>query len=154
MELQTHLYMQVAHALAACQFIEQALKLYLTEALLLAKKCIGSKMPFSMTGEQYQDASLERLLGIFDKLNDNVALKKSLAAFKEERNFLTHRAIASCIDPGGDLDYGEASKLSPRLIGIEGEARRLAAGIHEEGNSIRGQLDFDHLDLKDAHTDC
>ena len=41
-------YLKVAHALSGCQLVEQQLKLYITEALELAKKCIGKKMPFKI----------------------------------------------------------------------------------------------------------
>jgi len=41
-------YLKVAHALSGCQLVEQELKLYITKALDLAKKCIGDKMSFKI----------------------------------------------------------------------------------------------------------
>ena len=39
-------YLKVAHALSGCQLVEEHLKLYITEALELVKKCVGDKIAF------------------------------------------------------------------------------------------------------------
>ena len=67
-------YLKIARALSGCQLVEQELKLYITEALELAKKRIGNKMPFKMSGEDYANSSLEGLIKIFKKLSDNETL--------------------------------------------------------------------------------
>ncbi len=84
-------YLKVAHALSGCQLVEQQLKLYISEALDLAKKCIGEKMPFKMTGEGYADSSLEPLIEIFRKLSDEVqALRLYIAIYEEANKFRGH----------------------------------------------------------------
>ena len=143
-------YLKVAHALSGCQLVEQQLKLYITESLELAKKCIGDKMPFKITGEDYADSSLERLIEIFRKLTDNESLVADLRKFKNERNFLSHKGITHCLDYEGELFDPTALEFKNRLAAIQDEAQRLYLAIHEEANKFRGHLWFDDL----TETDC
>lgn len=138
-------YLKVAHALSGCQLVEQELKLYVTEALQLVRKCVGSRMPFKLDGKDYENSSLERLIDIFRKLNDNDALVSELRNFKEERNFLSHKGITHCLDYEGDLFFSIASDFNDRLAGIQVEAKRLRNAIHEEANKFRGYLWFEDL---------
>ena len=138
-------YLRIAHALSGCQLVEQELKLYIAEALELVQKCVAGKLPFSMSGDDYVDASLERLIEIFRKLTSNQTLVTELRKFKEERNFLSHKGIAHCLDPDGELCYVTASEFQDRLAAIEPEAQRLRLAIHEEANRFRGHLWFDDL---------
>lgn len=138
-------YLKVAHALSGCQLVEQELKLYITEALELVKKCIGDKMPFKMSGEDYANGSLERLIEIFKKLSDNDTLASELGKFKDERNFLSHKGITHCLDCEGELFYSTASEFQDRLIAIQSEALRLRSVLHEEANNFRGHLWLDDL---------
>lgn len=135
-------YLQVAFALSGCQLVEQQLKLYISEALELAQKCIGSRMPFKMNGEDYEDASLERLIEVFKKLSNNAALVGELRRFKDERNFLSHKGISHCLDPDGELFETTAADFQARLQSIQSEANRLYMAIHEEANHFRGHLYF------------
>lgn len=136
-------YRNVAYALSGCQLVEQQLKLYITEALELARKCIKGKMPFKMSGEDYADSSLERLIEAFKKLTDNEQLVADLKRFKAERNFLSHRGITHCLDYEGELFYSTAEEFQGRLDSIKVEAERLRGAIHEEANKFRVHLWFD-----------
>lgn len=138
-------YLNVSHALSGCQLIEQQLKLYITEALEFAKKCIGGKMPFKLDGEDYADASLERLIEMFRKLSDSDSLVSDLQRFKKERNFLSHRGITHSLDCEGELDESSATEFQERLAALQADARRLYVAIHEEANKFRGHLLFDDL---------
>jgi hypothetical protein len=138
-------YLSVAEALSGCQLVEQQLKLYIAEALELAKKCIDEKMPFKMTGEDYANEPLGKLITTFKKLSNNDALVADLNRFKDERNFISHRSITHCLDYSGELSDSDASDLRPRLKTIHDEARRLYVAIHEEANKFRGHLYFDDL---------
>lgn len=142
-------YLKVAHALSGCQLVEQELKLYITEALELAKKCIGDKIPFKMAGEDYANSSLEGLIKIFKKLSDNETLMAELNQFKDERNFLSHKGITHCLDYEGELSHSTAFELQDRLDAIQGEARRLQITLHEEANKFRVHLWFDDLTQAD-----
>jgi hypothetical protein len=138
-------YLKVAHALSGCQLVEQELKLYITEALQLVRKFIGDRMPFKLTGEDYADSSLERLIEVFKKLSNNDALLSQLRRFKEERNFLSHKGISHCLDYAGELFFSTASEFQNRLEAIKTEAERLCSAIHEEANKFRGHLWFEEL---------
>lgn len=136
-------YQKVALSLAGCQLVEQELKLYISEALLLAKKCVGSRMHFDMSGDDFQDAPLERLIKTFRKLCNNTSLVQDLGRFKDERNFLSHRAITSCLDFVGELVDSEIDAIEPRLVEIQKESDRLVRAIHEEANKFTVLLAFD-----------
>ena len=135
-------YLEVAFALSGCQLVEQELKLYLTDALDLAKKCIGDRLPFKFNGEDYNNSSLERLIDAFRKLSNNPDLISALNKFKEERNFLSHKAISHCLDYDHELSIPDVSEIRPRLTHIQKEADRLREAIHEEASNFRGHLWF------------
>ncbi|AJE97264.1 hypothetical protein [Pandoraea apista] len=136
----------MAFALSGCQLVEQELKLYITDAFELAKKCIGSRMTFKFSGEDYENSSLEGLIGTFRKLSGNGQLAKDLDAFKKERNFLSHQAISYCIDYDGELTQGEVEKIRPRLDAIRLQSEVLRMSLHDEANSFRGHLYFEDFD--------
>jgi hypothetical protein len=135
-------YLRVAEALSACQLVEQELKLYIAEALELVAKCVDSRVPFKMTGQDYEDASLERLIEMFSKLTDHPGLVAALRKFKDERNFLSHRGISHCLGLDEELDYAAAAAFEAGLAAIAPEARQLRVAIHEEANKFRGHLWF------------
>jgi hypothetical protein len=136
-------YLKVAYALSGCQLVEQELKLYITEAFDLARKCIGNKMSFKMSGEDYANASLESLIKTFKKLSDNEGLVVRLGQFKDERNFLSHKGIAHCLDYEGELFYSTAAEFQVRLEAIKSEAQSLQSALHAEANKFRVHLWFD-----------
>jgi hypothetical protein len=138
-------YLNVAYALSGCQLVEQQLKLYISQSLELAKRCIGQRMIFNMSGDDYADASLERLIGTFRKLTSNKQLIQELEKFKVERNFLSHQGIAHCLDYEGELFYTTAGEFQSRLDAIQIEAKRLQNTIHEEANKFRGYLYFEEF---------
>ena len=135
-------YLQVAYALTGCQLVEQRLKLYISEALELARKCVGRRMTFKLSGEDYEDASLERLFEGFRKFTNNDALVTELRKFKAERNYLSHKGIAHCLDLMGDLDESAAADFKIRLHAIQAEAQRLERAIHDEAAKYLGHLYF------------
>ncbi len=102
-------------------------------------------MPFKMSGSDYEDASLERLISTFQKLNDNDELVKKLNSFKRERNFLSHQGITHCLDYEGELFESTAEEFQQRLEDIQSEADRLRLAIHEEANKFRGFLWFEDV---------
>jgi len=58
-------FIQVAQAMSGCQAVEQALKLYLAEAFEAVRLRVAALMPFKMSGTDYENAPLERLIEIF-----------------------------------------------------------------------------------------
>lgn len=135
-------YLQVAYALSGCQLVEQELKLYISEALKYVQKCVGKRLPFKMAGQDYEDASLERLIDTFRKLTNNDELVVELKKFKNERNYISHKGIAHCLDPMGDLGDFSVAELMPRLQAIQADAQRLRRVIYDEGGSFKGHLYF------------
>lgn len=141
-------YLRVAHALSGCQLVEMELKLYITEAYDLVRKRLAGVLPFKASGGDFDNAPLERLIKVFGQLSDNESLVRELDKFKNERNFLSHRAIASCVDPDGQLSVPERDGLMEydgRLDSIQVNARTLREAIHLEANKFRGHLYFDDL---------
>lgn len=135
-------YLKVAYALSGCQMVEQQLKLYISESLELAKKCIDDRMPFKYSGDDYENSALEALIKAFKKLSNNEQLGRDLTAFKDERNFLSHRAITFCLDPDLELSQREREEVERRLVKIQEESTRLWREIDEEANHFRGHLYF------------
>jgi len=135
-------YLRVAHALSGCQLVEQELKLYTSEALELVQKCVAGRLPFTMTGDDFENAPLGRLIDTFNKLSNNPTLVAELRKFKTERDFLSHKGIAHCLDPEGELDDVSVAQFEARLAKVKPEAERLRLAIHEEANKFRGHLWF------------
>lgn len=135
-------YLQVAYALSGCQLVEQELKLYISGALEYVRKCVGNRLPFKMGGQDYEDASMERLIETFRKLTNNDELVVELRKFKTERNFISHKGIAHSLDPMGDVENISVAEFIPRLQAVQTEADRLCRVIHEEGRSFNARLCF------------
>ena len=139
-------FLKVAHALSGCQLVEQQLKLYITEALALVEKCVEGKMSFRISGEDYEDSSLERLIGTFRKLSDNEQLITDLNKFKDERNFLTHKGITHCLDWDEEMFDSAVTNFESRLADIQKEAKRLREAIHLESHKFIGHLYFENVE--------
>lgn len=129
--------LEVAEALAGCQAVELDLKLYITHALSKARRIINNRVPFKFSGEDYDDASLERLIEIFKKTCNNDDLVKRLGQFKTKRNFLAHKAIAKCIaDEEGNLDNLTMAGLHLDLSIIKKDADELINAIRLEHQKL------------------
>jgi hypothetical protein len=135
-------FFKVATALSGCQLVEQELKLYISEALKLAEKCIAGRLPFRLSGKDHENNTLGQLIKVFAKLSDNPALVMELNAFTKERNTLSHRGITRCLDYDGELSFPETTEYEQRLLKIEVDAKRLRIAIHNEANKFRGELYF------------
>ena len=140
---QDEFFIKVSRALSGCQMVEMELKLYLARAVALIKKRLGDRMPFGMSGDDFQNHSLERLITQFKKFSDNPELVKRLNKFKDERSFLSHKAIASCVDPHNGYQEWLASSLDERLLRIEKEATDLFHEIYGESANFLAYLWFE-----------
>lgn len=140
---QDEFFLKVSKALSGCQMVEFELKLYLSNAAELIKKRLGNRMAFNMSGKDFENSSLERLIGAFKTYSDNLVLVKRLGKFKDERNFLSHKAISGCMDRHNGYSSWNASSLDERLLKIENEASLLVNCIHEESTKFMGFLYFE-----------
>ena len=136
-------HQNIAAALTGCQLVEQELKLYISEALELVSKSLNDRLPFKMSGQDYQDSPLETLIKVFGKLSDNPILAAQLKEFKAERNFLGHKAITRCLDHEGELETQSMIELESRLSLIISQSKQLCRAINEEADKFRGHLWFD-----------
>ena len=140
-------YLEVAYALSSCQLVEEELKRYIADAFNLVRKFVGHRMPFKLSGDQYLDSSLERLIDMFKKLTDNQPLVDELTKFKEKRNFLSHRGISDHLDPDGELSY-TGIEFQKDLVAMRSDADRLRTAIWDEGGKFRGHLWFEEVPVK------
>jgi hypothetical protein len=136
------LYQKVGHSLAGCQMVEQELKLYISEALKLTKKCINKRMPFRFNEEDHLDFPLGRLIQEFKRYTEHDALVQELNNFRKDRDYLTHKAIANCLDCEGELLDSMIAELEPKLVSMQKESERLVQAIHGEFTKISVQVDF------------
>ena len=128
----TEFFHETASALAGCQAVELELKLFITEALNQVQGYLRGRLVFKFDGTDYDDASLERLIGTFKKLCNNNELIARLNRFKDERNFLAHKAIASCFTEAYELnDWNMAGSIA-RIKQIEIESVSLLNEISAE----------------------
>lgn len=128
--------MEVAKALAGCQAVELELKLYISQAFLVVRSSVGDRLPFKFSGDDYSDASLERLIDTFKKLCNNDELFKRLNQFKSKRNHLAHRAIADCLDDLGGFDEWAAAGGFVTLSTIQRAAEELLNDIAKEHQKL------------------
>jgi hypothetical protein len=128
--------MEVAKALAGCQAVELEIKLYISQAFLIARNSIGDRLTFKFSGDDYTDSSLERLIEAFKKLSDNDQLIKRLNQFKKKRNHLAHKAIADCLNDLGDLDAWAVAGSYTELCAIQRDADELIDGIAKEHQKL------------------
>ena len=136
--------LDVATSLAACQMLELELKLYLERAFEVIRKKTKGVVPFRFDGADYDDASLERLISTFRKINENQGLIERLERFRKDRNFVAHKAITDCLDPheGGFID-SQVAEVQKLLERVSIEARQLTDLVSAESNQFLGHYYFD-----------
>jgi hypothetical protein len=127
---------EVAKALAGCQAVELELKLYITHALEKAARIIDNRVTFRFSGDDYREASLERLIEVFKKTCSNDDLAKHLAQFKTKRNFLAHKAIANCMTEDGNLDELATAGAYSDLNTIQRDSEALVEAIAKEHQKL------------------
>ena len=138
-------HLQTAYALAGCQMLEQELKLYIGDALALVHRCVADIVHFKFSGDDYIDASLERLIDVFRKLSENPDLVARLRRFKDTRNHLAHRSITECLDYDGDLFLPKSEATLELLSRIQTEANMLRHAVRGEAQKFAPELHFGSL---------
>lgn len=86
-------YRSVALILLDFQYIEQALRVYITCSNMIIKKKLLGIMPYRYGYDFIENDSLGKLLEKFEKVSDNVDLVKKLKKLVPERNRIAHRSL-------------------------------------------------------------
>jgi hypothetical protein len=85
--------LQVMQVLESFQLLEFSLKSYISAAYLLIKESIKEPVYFDYGYKDIEGFPLERLLGIFKKINRNLTLHEKLNRLPAKRNEIAHRAL-------------------------------------------------------------
>ena len=127
---------RTAVALAGCQMVELELKLYIQDAFNYIRTSLDGRLPFSFSGSDYVDSSLERLIEVFKKLSDNPELIGRLQKFKKERNHLVHRGLSQLMDydASEDMFSLNTKDFEERLDWITSEVSMLKGAIRFEAS--------------------
>lgn len=152
-QIESGLRMQVAEALAECQFLERELKSCIGSAIALARKK-GDTTPLNLRIPQQRwnavESSLARcplkpLATHFEEITTDQKLIADIKAFTVERNFLAHEALTDHYYPDGSLDHQSVEKIGVRVSKIKAEAKRLAAAVDDETRKWIAHLWFDPI---------
>ena len=100
-DLQARYKTLTTSALASFQLLEFLLKSHIGMVYAFIGHKLDDEVPFSYTKSDVESFALERLLGVFAKLNGNEDLKGRLNKLKDRRNFVAHRALLSLIEAAG-----------------------------------------------------
>ena len=84
---------QIMRVLSNFQFIEEALRMYISYSYRLITQKLDKQIPFSFTYNDVKNDSLGKLLKKFKKINANSKLIKNLEKLKKERDFIAHKAF-------------------------------------------------------------
>jgi hypothetical protein len=83
----------VCNVLSSFQTLEFSLKIYISTAYKLIAIKINGDIPFKYDYKDIENHPLEKLLNIFQKLNDNDILIKQLNKLRNGRNRVAHRGL-------------------------------------------------------------
>ena len=116
------------------QYIEEALRLYLSEAYTKIKERMKGELSFKYNYEGISKDALGKLIYKFEKINDNQNLIKELKELNPYRNNIIHRGLLLTV---GDLNdklliaftVAELNKLYERtnkaLSGVVAEIKKI-----------------------------
>jgi hypothetical protein len=85
--------MLALRALAGFQLLEFSLKLYISAAYQVIRSSLNGALPFDYNYKQIENFPLERLLGVFSRLNSNTSLQSRLSKLPHKRNEVAHKAL-------------------------------------------------------------
>ena len=115
--------------------------MYITYSFKLAAIHLLGKMPFRFTGDDFENAPLERLLATFRKLNDNNDVINILERLKNKRNFLAHKGFLQYFEKH-DIDEEHYQKSLSSAKEIKQEAMKgfilLFAEVSKLDERIKG----------------
>lgn len=86
------------------QLLELTLKMYIGTSYDYIRMLVSDHIQFDYSVEDVESFSLERLLNVFAKLNDNKELQKRLNKLRKERNYIAHEALIVAIGSNPNMD--------------------------------------------------
>lgn len=123
-------YLKVADALAGCQLVELELKRYIATAHSAIRRNLPAHIAYRISDNDCARDALGQLIIKFEKLSNDDELIENLKKFNKKRNKLAHRAIASCINPDGDLDTPPQTSYLKLWTWTSGSLRLESTQIH------------------------
>jgi hypothetical protein len=87
------------------QYMEELLKMYLSDCYILIKSEVSEIIPFKYSRTDVETNSLRRLIDKFEKVNNNTGLLALLRQLTKVRNDVAHRGIMFKLHKTGDSEY-------------------------------------------------
>ncbi len=75
-----------------CQFIEEMLRMYISNSYEIIKKKLNKSIPFKFSYADLKSDNLGVIIKKFKKLNNNKDLIKNVEIVRKHRNFCVHQA--------------------------------------------------------------
>ena len=116
------------------QRLEQSLKMYISEAYALIESRAKGFVPFRYSGADVESFSLERLIGIFAKVNDNHTLIARLNKLPKKRNDVAHRSLL--IAWGGYSDLKKQKNALSDYSDLEAELTPCLRDVLDEWGKL------------------
>ena len=126
------------HALAGFQLVEASLKQYIGYYYDAVSALVDDRLSFSYSHSDIDEAALEKLLGIFSKVNGNKEFIKELRALINIRNEVAHRAFVDLYKPAQKTPDFEPK--SDELIQIAEKLGAILAQMSEETTKVKSVL--------------
>lgn len=80
-------------AISSFQMLEFSLKIYLATTFNIISSKVGDVVPFKYGYKDIENHSLEKLLNLFQKHNENTDLQRRLNKLRMHRNELAHKSL-------------------------------------------------------------
>ena len=119
-------------ALVTCQTIEFSLKVYIGQHYKITQILLRAySLPHRFDARDVESSSLERLVNVFCKVNNNDAFQSSLRRFVASRNHIAHQALLHDSPASGMLQT-DMEIEKDKVSGILHEGTQVAIGLAAE----------------------
>jgi hypothetical protein len=125
----------ITKVIMASQFVEQALKQYIFTANTIINTQTKHLFPYKFTEKSIDEASLGKLINIFENLNYNQKLIDKLKKYRPIRNIVFHEGFVVSDEAQQDTRY--IKSRTAQLVKIHAELKTMMQEISEETKKIR-----------------
>ncbi len=133
---------RVGEALASYQLVEAALKLYIEGVHLRIQRLVSRRVPFHYPPSEYENASLGRLIDVFQRHSDNKQLIQRLRKAVKTRNYVAHRVVEDYMHHR-EATPRVAARISRDLKKLEDDGQCLGEELLKELAALREAYDED-----------